>query len=190
MKITSAIFTRGVVDDGSLPNDNRPQIALIGRSNVGKSSVINSLTGQKKLARSSSTPGRTQEANFFLLNDKFYLVDLPGYGYAKGSSDKRDEIAELIEWYLLHPEIQHYKVGLIVDAKVGMTDNDLYMLGLLEENSKDIVIIANKVDKLSKNDLRKNLDAIKEKAGPYSIIPYSAEKHIGMKELATALFPL
>jgi GTP-binding protein len=187
MKIISAIFARGVAGKENLPKDTLAQVAFIGRSNVGKSSVINSLTGKKNLARSSSTPGRTQEVNFFLINGKFYLADLPGYGYAHGDFDKKDKLWDLIQWYLIHSGIEHKKVVLIIDAKVGPTDDDIYMLGLLEENKKDIVIVANKIDKLTKNELRKSLDAIKGKVGPYPIIAYSAEKHVGEGELLAAI---
>ncbi len=187
MNINSAIFKRGVTNSDNIVEDTLPQVALIGRSNVGKSSVINSLTNHKGLARSSQTPGRTQEANFFLINSNFYLVDLPGYGYAKASEEKRDAIWDLIQWYLFQSSIKHHKVVLILDAKVGATDNDLYMLGLLEEHQKDVVIVANKVDKLTKNELRENLNVMQEKIGNYPIIPYSAEKKIGVEELRDAI---
>jgi len=183
MKITSATFARGVTDDRNMVKDNIVQIAFIGRSNVGKSSLLNALVGNKTLARSSSTPGRTQEANFFLINKKMYFVDLPGYGHAHGSFVKKDALWTLIEWYLTSPHLIQQKVVLIIDAKVGMTDDDIYMLGLLEENAKSIVIVANKIDKLTKNERNKSLAAIKEKAGPYMILPFSAKKHIGVKEL-------
>ncbi len=188
MKITSAVFKKGVVDDRSLGRgDTFPQIAFIGRSNVGKSSVINSLTGKKGLARSSSTPGRTQEINFFLINDAFYLVDLPGYGFAHGSFEKKDRILDLIDWYLFHPEITQKKVVLIVDAKVGMTKDDIRIFNLLVEEGKDIIIVANKTDKLKQAELKKSIDAIREMTGSYPVIPYSSEKLIGVKTLISSL---
>src|SRR3989344_2302589 len=100
MQITSAEFVKGVVGEDEILTDGTPQIAFIGRSNVGKSSVINSLAQKKDLARTSAFPGRTQEINLFLINRSFYLVDLPGYGYAKMSKEKQFELQDLIAWYL------------------------------------------------------------------------------------------
>src|SRR5438045_2635850 len=99
MKISEAIFVRGAVDAQGYQTDGRPEIAFIGRSNVGKSSLINSLVGHKKLARTSNTPGRTQQINFFLINELFYFVDLPGYGYARLSKGQREQLQRLIQKY-------------------------------------------------------------------------------------------
>ena len=100
MKISEAIFVRGAVDESSYPTDGFKEVAFIGRSNVGKSSLLNSLLNKKGLARTSNTPGRTQQINFFLINKKFYFVDLPGYGYARLSKKERNNLAILIEKYL------------------------------------------------------------------------------------------
>ncbi|MCX6755470.1 MAG: ribosome biogenesis GTP-binding protein YihA/YsxC [Candidatus Nomurabacteria bacterium] len=184
MKITSAKFVKGVVGDDEILGNGIPQIAFIGRSNVGKSSVINSLTGVKDLARTSSFPGRTQEINLFLINTKFYLVDLPGYGYAKMSNAGRDAIAELISSYFFHSTYVQEKVVLIIDAVVGFTDKDLGMLRALEEHDKNIIIVANKIDKLKKSELNKQLKKIGDMTMGHIIIPYSALKKIGIKELS------
>ncbi len=184
MKITSAVFIKGIVAPDELLAGTIPQVAFIGRSNVGKSSVINTLAAQKNLAKASSYPGRTQEVNLFLINNKRYLVDLPGYGFARSSAAGRAKIKGLIEGYLFNWGYTQTKVVLIIDAYVGPTDTDLEMLQMLEAAGKPIVIIANKVDKLKKSDQKRQLESIHKIVGPHRFIPYSAEKKIGIGELA------
>jgi len=188
MKITSAKFVKGVVGDDEALDDGRAQIALIGRSNVGKSSVINSLTKQKGLARTSSSPGRTQELNLFLINKSFYLVDLPGYGYAKASEEGRDKLKKIIFWYLFSSHYQQKLVLLIIDAEVGLTDNDKEILRGLEERKKNILIVANKVDKIKNAVYIKKMKELQKAVGEHRIIHYSAEKKIGVTELTEELF--
>src|SRR5437763_545663 len=129
MNITSAKFVKGVVGEDEILDDGIPQIAFIGRSNVGKSSVINTLTNQKGLAKTSSLPGRTQQINLFLISAAgvsglFYFVDLPGYGFAKGSREAQGQIQNLIYWYLLNSHYVQKEVVLIVDAEIGLSKND------------------------------------------------------------------
>lgn len=181
--IKSATFVKGVVGEDEVLGDGVPQIAFIGRSNVGKSSVINSLVGQKGLARTSSFPGHTQEINIYLVNKSFYLVDLPGYGFAKASKDVQEYLQQLIYWYLLGSQYQQKMVVLIIDAVVGLTDNDLRMLHSLEEQNKNVVIVANKVDKLKKSNYKKQLKDLQNMVGKHKLIAYSAEKKIGVGEL-------
>jgi GTP-binding protein len=138
------------------------------------------LVAKKELARSSSRPGKTQEINFYLINKSFYLVDLPGYGFAEGSWSKRDALIKLIHWYLQNPDIDPQKVVLIIDAKVGPTENDLAMLALLEQAGRRIVVVANKIDKLKKAELQKSISHIQTAIGPHTLIPYSAEKKINV----------
>lgn len=164
-----------------------PQIAFIGRSNVGKSSVINSLTRQKGLARASSFPGRTQEINLFLINHAVYFIDLPGYGFAHASHETRDRIQELIYWYLFDSPYQQKIVVLIIDANVGLTEDDMETLQSLEEHEKNIIIVANKVDKLKQSVYKKQLQKIQDTVGIHTVIAYSSEKHIGVKELTNAI---
>lgn len=187
MNIKSATFVRSVVDDASMVEDTLPQIAFIGRSNVGKSSLINTLTGIKGLARSSNTPGRTQELNFFLINKSCYFVDLPGYGYATGSHAHRDMLGDRIRWYFAHKTINQPKVVLIIDAKVGPTRDDQEMCAYLMETKKDIILVANKIDKLKKNEVAKSLANITKILGPHTLIPFSAEKKIGVGVLTEAI---
>ena len=151
MKITSVEFIKGVVGEDRIMNDQKAQIAFIGRSNVGKSSTINFLTGKKGLAKVSASPGRTQQANFFLVNNKFYFVDLPGYGFAKASKEVRAKIWDLVNWYFFLSGVEQKKVVVIIDAKVGPTKDDLEILEALHEHQKNIIVLANKTDKVKKS---------------------------------------
>lgn len=189
MKIRSAIFVRGVTDDDNLIRDGLPQVAFIGRSNVGKSSLINTLVGNAKLARSSATAGRTQEINFFLLNNSFYLVDLPGYGYARGSFETRGLIYERIEGYLFKSRIKHYRIVLLIDAKAGMTDADREMFKELTHYKKNLIVVINKIDKVNQSEKQKNIKAIQEFIGNYPLVICSSQKKIGVDELATLILP-
>jgi len=190
VNITSAKFIKGIVDADEILDDGIPQVAFIGRSNVGKSSVINTLANKKDLAKTSSFPGRTREINIFLINNSFYLVDLPGYGFAKGSKQEQEKIQSLIYWYLLDSRYRQKKVVLIIDAELGATNNDLQMLYSLKERGKDVVVVANKVDKIKKSSYKKQLADIQSALGDYKIIPYSAKKKIGVNELANEIFLL
>ena len=166
MKITSATFVKGIVEPDKALEDGTPQIAFIGRSNAGKSSLINSLTGQKGLARTSSFPGRTQEINLFLINKSTYLVDLPGYGYTKVFRSGKEQIQNLITWYFFRSDYKQRKIVLVVDSNIGPTDNDLHMLQSLEEAGKDVVVVANKVDKLKKSEYALQIKKIQDMVTP------------------------
>ncbi|PKM91336.1 YihA family ribosome biogenesis GTP-binding protein [Candidatus Falkowbacteria bacterium HGW-Falkowbacteria-1] len=186
-KIKSAQFVKGAVGPDSIFNDMRPQIAFIGRSNVGKSSIINSLTGQNKLAKISSLPGRTREINLFLINDSFYLIDLPGYGYAKLPKDMRIEIEKLINWYLFLSGYEQKKIFLIIDAKVGPTKDDLEILQAFREHNKNIVIVVNKIDKVKSSEKDKQIKKIKDSIGECKIILCSTKSNIGIPSLLEEL---
>jgi len=168
--------------------DGIPQIAFIGRSNVGKSSVINSLTRQKDLAITSSSPGHTRQINLFLINKSFYLLDLPGYGFAKASHGVREQLFKLIDWYLFKSPHQQKKVVLIIDANIGPTDDDLEMLRTLEDFQKDVVIVANKIDKIKKSKYVDQLQEIQDLAGEHKVIPYSSHDKIGRSALVNEIF--
>jgi len=187
MKITSAKFIKGIVRDDETLKDGLPQVAFIGRSNVGKSSTINSLTGQKNLARTSSTPGRTQEINLFLINKSFYLVDLPGYGFSKVSKESKEELFELVNWYLFTSGYEQKMVVLIIDANIGATESDLEILRALEEHGKNIIIIANKIDKIKKSAYAKQIQTIRDAVGKHKVVPYSSKKGIGISDLANEI---
>ncbi|HRY82714.1 MAG TPA: ribosome biogenesis GTP-binding protein YihA/YsxC [Candidatus Moranbacteria bacterium] len=183
MHITSIKFVKGIIGPDSALENNLAQVAFVGRSNVGKSSVINSLTRQKNLARISARPGRTQEINLFLINNAFYLLDLPGYGYAKAPEEAQLELKKVIHGYLFESAYVQKKVVLIIDANVGPKQLDFEMLKQLEKHNKNIVIVANKIDKIKPSEYKKQLADIQEKIGPYLIIPYSAKNNLGRKEL-------
>jgi GTP-binding protein len=183
MEIRTAKFVKGIMGTDETLDDGKPQIAFIGRSNVGKSSLINSLTGQKNLAKSSNFPGRTREINLFLINNTRYFVDLPGYGFAKGSQEDRERLEQLIEWYLFRMQCKRQKIVLIIDAEIGPTRSDMEILQSLLQENKDIIIIANKVDKVKNSQYRSRLAKIKNMTNHPTIIPYSSVKNIGVGAL-------
>lgn len=188
MKITSAEFKKGIVGEDEILFNGKPQFAFIGRSNVGKSSVINSIVNQKNLVKTGKKPGKTTEINFFLINNKFYLVDLPGYGYAKGNAEKREKIRNLILWYITHQGVHPQKIVLILDIKAGFTAFDKEMIEILRSQNHNYVILANKADKLGKRDLDAQLEQIKNESREENIIPHSTTKKIGRGELMDQLF--
>ncbi len=183
MKITSAKFIKGIVNSDELLEDSKPHIAFIGRSNVGKSSVINSLTGNKGLVRTSSMPGRTREINIFLINYAVYFVDLPGYGFAAATKEGHEHLKKLIWWYLFDSGYRQDKIVMIVDAEIFPTENDREMLKDLIKYKKDFIIVANKIDKIKKSSYQKQLKKITDAVWPHKVIPYSTTKGIGMNAL-------
>lgn len=186
MKISSAVFMRGIMGDDVILDGGLPQIAFIGRSNVGKSSLINSLVNMKDLARISSTPGRTQQLNVFLINKSTYFIDLPGYGYAKVPDKIFEKINKLVNWYLFNSQ-HNPKVVLIIDAEVGMTKSDLGMLEALEDKGRDIVIVLNKIDKIKKSQYLNHIKKVKEQFNGHKVIPYSSVTKVGIGELLEEL---
>lgn len=150
MKITSAEFVLGVASLRQLPRDARPEIAFLGRSNVGKSSLLNRLCGRRSLARTSGEPGKTRELNFYLINDRFYFVDLPGYGYARAPSQIRSGWGALIEGYLQNREELRLVVQL-VDARHEPTELDLMMTGWLDYFGIPFLVALTKADKLPRS---------------------------------------
>jgi GTP-binding protein len=183
MAIKSAQFTKGITGDDEILRDGLPQVAFIGRSNVGKSSVINSLTGQKDLARTSPLPGKTREINFYLIDKIFYLVDLPGYGFAKASLENRQILQKMIYWYLLYSNPGPKKTVLIIDALVGPTEYDLDTLRQLKENRREVIVVANKIDKIKKSEYKNKIQDIEQQIGNHILVPYSAEEKTGVNQL-------
>ncbi|MFH1575459.1 MAG: ribosome biogenesis GTP-binding protein YihA/YsxC [Candidatus Nealsonbacteria bacterium] len=183
MRVESAQFIKGVLGSDNILEDGIPQVAFIGRSNVGKSSVINSLVGNNDLAKTSSFPGRTQQINIFLINNSLYLIDLPGYGYARISDELRDRLNAMISWYFFVSDYKQKKVVLIIDANIGPTKDDLGILHNLEDYNKNIIIVANKIDKIKQMAYEKQFKKIKKLIGDHQIIPYSAKKKVGADEL-------
>lgn len=161
MRIKQSEFIISAVKREQYPLDNRVEVAFVGRSNVGKSSIINSLTNRKKLAKVSGTPGKTRLVNFFLINNDFYLVDLPGYGYAKVSKSEKDSWGKTVETYLTDRE-QLKRVVLLVDSRHKPTGDDIMMNEWFKHFGYNVVVVATKSDKLTKNELRKSENVIKE----------------------------
>jgi GTP-binding protein len=185
MKISEAIFVSGAVDPQGYPKDNRQEIAFIGRSNVGKSSLLNSLLGQR-LARTSNTPGRTQQVNFFLVNKQFYFVDLPGYGFAKLSKKDRENLLQIIEKYLAQRTELVLSI-LLIDSRHMPTEFDLKMKSWLEEIGRPFLIVLTKSDKLSNNELYNQTRKIKLALGVQDLIPYSSITSLGKDSLWKAI---
>jgi len=179
---------KGLVGDDEILADGIPQIAFVGRSNVGKSSLINIITNSK-ISRTSSFPGRTQEINIFLVNNEFYLVDLPGYGFARSSGLGREKIGELIDSYLFNSIHNQKKVVMIIDANVGLTDKDILMLEELEKFNKNFIIVANKIDKMTQSEYHKKINEIKKIIGAqHLIIPFSSKTKKGLDSLNEEIF--
>lgn len=183
MNISSVKFIKSIIGTDSILEDGKSQIAFIGRSNVGKSSVINAFANQKNLARTSSFPGRTQQMNIFLVNKSFYLVDLPGYGFARVPKEVKEKINKMVDWYFFDSKCKQKKIVLIIDAKIGPTKDDMEMLDKLEEYGKNVVIVANKIDKLKKSEFERKIAEIQDFFKPYKVVPFSAEKRKGINEL-------
>jgi GTP-binding protein len=186
MDITSAKFIKGVNGTDSILLDGTPQIAFIGRSNAGKSSLLNSLTKSPKLAITSDTPGRTREINVFLINDSHYFLDLPGYGYAKAGAKTMHKLGRLIFWYLFESGT-HPTVVLLIDTLVGPTTDDLIMLDELQQAGKDIVIVLNKIDKIKKSDYHNQIKKLGQQLPGHTLFPYSSKTKVGIPELTNRL---
>ncbi len=189
MKIKQAEFKGVFVDLKQLPDGDRSEIALVGRSNVGKSSLINKLSNRKKLAKSSSTPGKTRTINYYLINTQWYMVDLPGYGYAKVSKAERAGWGKMIESYLSRRQ-QLKGVLQILDIRHPPSQDDIMMKEWLSHHQIPVLIVATKADKISRGARSQNLAVIrKELKLPLDVFPlcFSAETGEGIEEIKAAL---
>ena len=186
MKITSAEFLKSALKEVDWPRDSIPEIAFLGRSNVGKSSLINSLLGVRGLARTSSTPGRTQLLNFFLINSKFRVVDLPGYGYARAPKEVRAEWSSAAEEYLAKREQLVLSIH-IVDSRHEPSKQDLQLHEWLVHHHKPHLIVATKSDKLSKNELSRNVKRAAHAFKSDNLLIYSSTKREGRDRLWSAI---
>jgi GTP-binding protein len=186
MKITKAEFVKSAFREDDWPKDSQPEVAFLGRSNVGKSSLINSLLSVRGLARTSSTPGRTQSLNFFSVNDKFKFVDLPGFGYARVPKNIKSSWGEMATAYLAKRRQLVLSIH-IVDSRHEPTKQDLQLHEWLEQSSKPRLIVATKSDKLSHNELRRNLQHIARVLDDDSVMAYSAKSGRGRDELWRAI---
>lgn len=168
-----------------LPDNILPEIAFAGKSNVGKSSLINGLLNRKSMARTSSQPGKTQTINFYNVNKQLYFVDLPGYGYAAVSQEIRAKWGKMIERYLNTSKVIK-KVFLLIDIRHEPSENDCIMYNWIVENGYEPVIIATKLDKIKRSQVQKHIKMIKQKIRPVegtTIIPFSSQSKQGREEI-------
>ena len=186
MKVTKAEFIKSAFKEDDWPKDSQPEVAFLGRSNVGKSSLINSLLAVHKLARTSSTPGRTQSLNFFSVNDKLKFVDFPGFGYARVPKNIKSSWGEMATTYLAKRRQLVLSIH-IVDSRHEPTKQDLQLHEWLDESDKPRLIVATKSDKLSNNELKKNLEHIARVLNDDSVMAYSAKSGRGRDELWRAI---
>ncbi len=184
MKVNKAEIVISAVSQKQYPNTGWPEIALAGRSNVGKSSFINKLLNRKNLARTSSKPGKTQTLNFYTINDAFYFVDVPGYGYAKVSKKEREKWGEMMEEYFSLRDTLRLTV-LIVDIRHKPTEDDRMMYDFLKHFEVPVLVIATKLDKIPKNKkdthLKRVINTLEMDADD-AVIPFSAETSEGKEE--------
>jgi len=186
MKITSAEFVKSAFAEEHWTTDGLPEVAFLGRSNVGKSSLLNSLLQRKGLARTSNTPGRTQSLNYFLINKRFYFVDLPGYGYARVSKAVRSSWGKMAQDYLAKREQLVLCIQLI-DSRHEPTEQDRQLFEWLRHYGKTQLIVATKSDKLSSNELRKSIEKIGNILPGVSTVSYSAVTGRGREEVWRAI---
>lgn len=185
MSIEQARFIRSALKRNDLVSDGRPEVAFVGRSNVGKSSLLNRLLGRKQLARISSSPGKTRAINYFLIESRYYFVDLPGYGYAKVGKQERRGWAQLMESYF-QQALPRVRVIQLVDGKVGATDLDVQASDYLHSLGCSPTVVATKIDRLRRSDRARRLDEIRQRLTldhGQAPIPVSARTGEGIKEL-------
>jgi len=178
-------FVRSAVRSGDFIRDTRPQIAFAGRSNVGKSSVINRILNRKNFARVASAPGKTVHINYFLVDETLYLVDLPGYGYARVSQSEKERWAHLMQSWFDAPDLMTLGI-LIVDARHKPTANDITMAEYYRSTGKPWLVLANKLDKLKKSEVAPNMAVVRETlqlSDQTQLIPFSAEQGAGREAL-------
>jgi GTP-binding protein len=182
MKILSAEFVVSAAAPGQFPSDNKPQIAFAGRSNVGKSSIINTLLHRKKLVKTSSTPGKTQLINFFIINGQFYFVDLPGYGYAHVPQAVTDTWAPMIESYLKNsPELR--AVVMLLDVRRTPDERDIRLLEWLRQYDIPVICALTKADKLKRQESERARRDVQEQVGLPGLLLTSAKGGQGIREL-------
>ena len=189
VNLNRAEFVRSAVRPSDFPRDALPQVVFAGRSNVGKSSVINRLLNRKNFARVGAAPGKTTQINYFRIDDQFYLVDLPGYGYAKVSKQERDRWGKLIEAWFADTALMTLGI-LIVDARHKPTADDRTMSDFFRCTGKPYAVVANKLDKLKKSEVQGNLEQVAqvlELPEEVPVIPFSAEKGDGKPELLSLI---
>ena len=185
MLVKNPKFEISAVKPNQYPNNGLPEIVLVGKSNVGKSSFVNTMINRKKLARTSSEPGKTRQINFYNIDDTFYFVDLPGYGYSKMSKKEQEQVGRFIEEYLLNRD-EIALIVFLIDIRHSPTDNDRLMYNYIISSGLPCIILANKADKIAiskvstiTKDLQKQLNPI----GDITTLPFSSERKIYQDEV-------
>ena len=189
MKIISVSEPIVAVRQSQYPEDKKPEFLLVGRSNVGKSSFINSIVERKDIARVSSNPGKTQTLNFYSINNDFYIVDVPGYGYANVSKAVQQKFGLMIEEYLANRDNLE-RVYMLVDFRIKPTNDDMLMYNFLKYHELPVTIVMTKVDKVSRNDRDKNLNLIKNTLNVFeedNMVLFSAKTKLGKSEIHNEL---
>ena len=185
MKIRNSEIKMSATKRHQYPAEGLPEIALVGRSNVGKSSCVNALLNRRNFARTSQTPGKTRTINFYLINDEFYFVDLPGYGYAKVAKSEKDKWGNIMETYLENRE-ELCAIFLLVDIRHEPTNDDVMMYEWIKHFGYECVVIATKADKIARGKYQKNISIIRKKLKQEKdekVIPLSATKKTGVVEV-------
>lgn len=183
---SSARFIRGIIGSDPIVNDPRPTIVFAGRSNVGKSSTLNALL-DTRLARISAVPGKTQEINFYLVADRMYFVDLPGYGYAKLPDFEAEKIRRRIIWYVTGGEARITLLIVVLDAKVGVTDYDRELIALAQEMNHPLLLVINKIDRLNQRERAKAVAKLHQAFPNIPAIPFSARTGEGKEAVLAAI---
>ena len=192
LNVNKAEFVKSAAAPAQFINSSVPAVAFAGRSNVGKSSVINRLLNRRNFARVGSEPGKTIHVNYFLIDERLYLIDLPGYGYAKVSQAERERWGKLMEAFFAEPELMSLGV-MIVDARHKPTADDVTMAEWFKNSGRPLVVVANKLDKLKKSEIEPNLALIRETltlSENVLLIPFSAEKGQGREALMAEIVKL
>jgi len=184
MKIKDSKFLKSVfIDDNDVVFDNRWEIVFVWRSNVGKSSIMNALMHKKDLVKTSSKPGKTKTANIFMVNNKYYFTDLPGYGFAKLGKEVLEKLDALISWYLEARIENIKKVVMLIDTKIWPQQADIDMYKFILDLGIPVAIVLSKVDRLSKNEIHKSKTLVSEVFFWQDIFPVSSTKNIWIREL-------
>lgn len=190
MRITEIVLEKVIGLNSKIPSNNMMEFVLVGRSNVGKSSFINAISNRNNYAHTSSTPGKTRTINYYLVNGRFYLVDLPGYGYAKASITEQNNWATFINKYLKTSD-KIEEIILIVDIRHKPSEKDCQMFSfIVSATGYEPIVIATKLDKIKKSEIKKNVEMIRNELGATEsceIIPFSSEKKDGVKEFLKIL---
>ena len=185
MIVNNPKFEISAVKPSQYPKNNLPEIVLVGKSNVGKSSFINTMINRKKLARTSSEPGKTRQINFYNIDEKFYFVDLPGYGYSKMSKKEQEQVGNFIEEYLFNRE-QISLIVFLIDIRHSPTENDKLMYDYVIRSGLPFIIITNKADKIAVtkvSDTSKSIQKMLNPIGDIKTFPFSSERKIYLDDV-------